>query len=98
MILEKIHTLIDGNVETNSYSKIFNIFSSSLIVVSVVLIILQSYQNVDQDFGQIIHGMKALIVVFFTIEYMIRLITTHFQYPTKHKFLPPYFSSSLLWG
>lgn len=50
-VLERFHALLDGNVENNKFSKAYNAFSSALIIISVILIILESYQSVQDIYG-----------------------------------------------
>lgn len=86
-LMKQIYTLIDGDVESNKYSRAYNVFSSSLIVVSVLLIVLQSYKEINNTFGWFIHATEGVVVVFFTFEYLLRLITSSYQYPDKNKAL-----------
>lgn len=87
--LQRLHNIIDGNVETNRFSRYYNIFSSTLIIISILLIILESFREIKSELIELIYGVETLVVIFFTIEYVIRLITSRYLYP-KHKFAAPF--------
>ena len=88
-ILRKTHSIIDGNIETNKLSRHYNIFSSALIIISILLIILESFEELEIYLSSIIYTTETFVVIFFSIEYIIRLITSPFQYPNK-KFIAPF--------
>lgn len=48
--LQRSHAIINSNLETNKYSKLYNLFSSTLIVISIILIILESFKELKDAF------------------------------------------------
>ena len=83
--LKKLHSVIDGNIENNKISKHYNIFSSTLIIISILLIILESFKELEEHLSGIIYTTETVVVIFFSLEYLLRLITSPYQYPNKKK-------------
>lgn len=96
LFLKKIHSIIDGNIETNKLSKYYNIFSSTLIIISILLIILESFEELEERLSILIYTTETFVVVFFSFEYILRLITSPFQYPNKKIIAPFLFVVSFL--
>lgn len=86
--LKKLHTIIDGNIENNKLSKYYNVFSSSLIIISILLIILESFESLNIFLGTVSYTIESVVVIFFSIEYVLRIITSPYQYP-ENKFTAP---------
>jgi len=96
VFLKKIHSVIDGNIETNKLSRHYNIFSSTLIIVSILLIILESFEELEERLSKLIFTTETVVVIFFSLEYVLRLITSPFQYPGKKIIAPFLFVISFL--
>lgn len=94
--LLRLHHLIDGNIETNKLSKAYNIFSSSLIIISILLIILESFKEFQETLKGVIYSIETVVVIFFTLEYIVRLITSPYLYPKKKLLSPLLFIFSFL--
>ena len=94
--LHRLHNLIDGNIETNKLSKTYNVLSSALIIISILLIILESFKEFQEALKEFIYTIETVVVIFFTIEYIIRLITSRYLYPEKKLFAPFLFIFSFL--
>lgn len=94
--LKRLHNLIDGNIETNRLSKTYNVFSSTLIIISILLIILESFKEFKEALSGTIYAIESFVVIFFTIEYIVRLITSTYLYPDKKRLAPLLFIFSFL--
>ena len=76
MRLKKIHLIIDGNPEKNKTAKKYSIVSSLVIVISVLLIILEKITPQNQSLATFFDFTEVIIIIFFTIEYILRIITS----------------------
>lgn len=56
--------------------KIFNISLLTIIVISVVVVLLESVPQIRKDFGNILHIIEWIITIIFTIEYILRISIT----------------------
>jgi len=56
--------------------KVFDISLLVCIVLSVVVVLLESVEWVKQDYGYLLHTLEWSFTILFTIEYLLRLICT----------------------
>lgn len=64
--------------------KVFDIILLILIVFSIILVMLESVQKIDQKYHDILYYGEWFITIFFTIEYIARIITV--KKPSKYIF------------
>ena len=69
----KLHTII---YEADTpMGKLFDVVSLILILVSVILVILESVTSIDTHYHDLLYFGEWVITIFFTIEYILRIIT-----------------------
>jgi len=71
---QKVHIVIYG-VNT-FYGKLFDVILLGFIFLSVLLVMLESVQSLDAKYHTFLHISEWTITVFFTIEYILRIIST----------------------
>lgn len=64
--------------------KLFDIVLIFLIVLSVILVMLESIKEVDQQYHRILLTLEWVVTIFFTLEYIARLISI--RKPWKYVF------------
>lgn len=64
--------------------KLFDIILVVLIVLSVILVMLESIKEVDRDYHQILLTLEWVVTIFFTLEYIARLVSI--KKPWKYVF------------
>ncbi|MCB0548359.1 MAG: ion transporter [Phaeodactylibacter sp.] len=83
-VKETIFEIIEGADENGSrWSRFFDLFIVGLITLSILQVILESYRNIYTRYAEQFHALEVIIVVFFTIEYLLRLWTAGLKYPQK---------------
>lgn len=70
---KKLHEII-YEADTPS-GKVFDIALFILIILSVVLVMLESIEEVDQNYHDILLTLEWVITIFFSFEYIARLVT-----------------------
>ena len=81
-IKEKVFALIDGGDGPKSLSnKIIDITIVAFITLSVVQIILESFQPINDRYGDEFWLFEIFVVIIFTIEYLLRLWIADLTYP-----------------
>lgn len=55
--------------------KTFDVVLLSLIVASIILVMLESVESLDAKYGQLFYIGEWIITIFFTIEYILRIVT-----------------------
>ncbi len=71
---QKVHIIIYG-VNT-FYGKLFDLILLGLIFLSILLVMLESVKSLDAKYHTFLHVSEWIITVFFTIEYILRIIST----------------------
>lgn len=79
---QRINIIIHG-VNT-PMGKIFDIVLLFIILLSVLLVLLESVQNLDDQYHDILVLAEWVITIFFTIEYILRIVST--RKPLKYMF------------
>ncbi len=68
---QKIHTIIFGT-ETPA-GKLFDVVLIYCILISMLVMVLDSVASVEQQFGVWINGVEWLFTAIFTLEYLVRI-------------------------
>lgn len=85
--------IISRGSDGDRASKLFDGVIMSLIAVSIVSIILESFDGFAAQYYGILHGLEVLCVIVFSIEYALRIWTADLLYPeSKHPRLKYVFS------
>ena len=74
IIRQRIHITIYG-VNT-LYGKLFDITLLALIFLSVILVMLETVKTLDAKYHTFIYISERVITIFFSIEYILRIIST----------------------
>jgi voltage-gated potassium channel len=73
ILKQRIHITIYG---TNTFEgKLFDIVLLFLIFLSVLLVMLESVETLDAKYHTFLHVAEWVITIFFTIEYIFRIIS-----------------------
>lgn len=62
-------------------SRIFDVFIMTLIIVNVVFVLAETFENLPLILRQISGPLEVISVIIFTIEYFLRIWTADIQYP-----------------
>jgi voltage-gated potassium channel len=69
----KLHSII-SEADTSA-GKGFDVILLILIVASIILVMLESVESLDAKFGELFYYGEWIITIFFTLEYILRIIT-----------------------
>ena len=78
-IQAKTYALLDGS-EYSAASRFIEFFIVSIVVLNVLVIILESVQTVNQDFGHAFYYFEVFSVIIFTVEYILRVWSYGLRY------------------
>lgn len=87
MILKQyIYGIInEKDLGKNHWNKTFEFFITGLIGFSVIQIILESFQDINNKYGQFFQIFEIISVMIFSIEYFFRIWTAELKYPNISK-------------
>ncbi len=79
---QKVHIVIYGT--STKAGRLFDLILLGLILLSVVLIMMETVTSFDQQYHSELVSLEWIITIFFTIEYLLRIISI--QKPWKYIF------------
>ena len=92
-IKKRIFEIISKADEGDLVSKIFDWSIMGLIALSILSIILESFDGIYQKWHSVFQIFELITVAVFTVEYLLRIWTADLLYPeTKHPHLKYFFS------
>ena len=80
-IKQSIFRIISVDDGRKIKSQIFDIFISLLILLSVLAIILESFDSLTERYEKQFRYFEVFAVIIFTIEYVLRFWTSDLLYP-----------------
>lgn len=84
-IKETVYHLIDGNRGTHKADAYVDMFISGLIVLNVVAIFLETYEEIRISYQSIFQVFEFFSVCVFLVEYILRIWTADLLYPQLSK-------------
>ena len=76
-----VFDIISKDDGDNRASKIFDLLIMSLIVLSIVAIVLESFEELSSKYSAVFRVFEAFTVAVFTVEYLARIWTADLLYP-----------------
>ena len=79
----RLHEIIEIGAGDDRISRAYDFISALLIVLFLVISILETFDTVRGKAGVVLNAAEIVIVVFFTLDYILRLCTARYKYPEK---------------
>ncbi|MBR1584350.1 MAG: ion transporter [Clostridia bacterium] len=90
---ENIFDIVSKDDGDNRASRVFDLLIMGLIVLSVVTIVLESFDDLNTRYRALFSAFESFTVAIFTVEYALRIWTADLLYPNeKHPRLKYVFS------
>ena len=80
----RLYEVIEIGAGDDRLSRAYDFISALLIVLFLVISILETFESVQRKAGNVLNGVEIGIVVFFTVDYILRLYTARYKYPEKN--------------
>jgi len=84
MLKQRIFRLMERNEENCRAARIFNGLILTLILMSIVVIVLQSFRQIDERYAGWFDGFELFTVIIFTLEYLLRIWVADMKYRSGH--------------
>ena len=78
---QRVFEIISKADEGDRMSRLFDGMIMTLILLSVVSIILESYKTLAENYKAVFRAFEYVTVVVFTLEYILRIWTADLLYP-----------------
>lgn len=76
----RVNEIIDKGEEGDKVSKVYDIASVILILLSVSSILIETFP-ISEGFHQFLHTFEVTVAIFFAVEYVLRVWTAPMDYP-----------------
>ena len=90
-IKQRIFDIISKAEEGDRASKVFDTGIIVLIALSIIAIILQSFESLATKYDAVFHWFEVITVAVFSVEYILRIWTADLLYPNekhpRHKYI-----------
>jgi voltage-gated potassium channel len=80
----KLYDIVNVEPESGIYGTVFNIGITTLIMLSVIMVVVESVAAIEQRFSAFFFYFELVSVIIFTIEYIIRLWTITLNEKYQH--------------
>ena len=87
LVKKRIHEILEKGKNYDKPSIIFDYFIIVLIILNVLAIFLESFQNIYKEFSSQLKIFEIISIIIFTIEYILRLWTAELKITKKNFFI-----------
>ncbi|MFP4064287.1 MAG: ion transporter [Bacteroidales bacterium] len=85
MLKTKIHHLVERGSHGKRLNRFFDYFIMTLILLSVFIIIFESFPEINEEIILAIQVFNVFSVIIFTIEYLLRLYVSDLTHPSNSR-------------
>ena len=82
---KKLFDIIEVGGEVSWMSRCYDVFSAVAILVNIAVVFMSTYAELRLSYGKIFTLIEAVTVVFFSIDYVLRIWTANILYPNKSR-------------
>ena len=79
----KIFKMVSVGVVDVFINQFYDVLSTSMLIINLVITILNTYDPIRAEYGFIFDPVELITVIFFGIDYVLRLYTAKCLYPNK---------------
>ena len=83
--LRRLFEIIEVGNDLDWISRTYDYVNVSTIVLNLIASVLYTYDGIREQYGTLLLAVEIVPAVFFAIDYVLRLITSHFLYPELTK-------------
>lgn len=84
-IKKKVFNVLNARLSGDAFGEKLDNFISTLILLNVLAIILASYNKINTYLGGFFTFFEIFSVIVFTIEYVLRIWTSNYLFPTESR-------------
>jgi len=81
---KRLFEIVQIGAAKDFLSRSFDVIISAIIILNIVVTFLETFSQLA-PFSKVLKGIELATIIFFTVEYIARLITADFLYPDKTK-------------
>ena len=78
----RLFEIIEVGNDLDKVSRAYDYLNVSTIIVNLIISVMSTFENLNSRFGQVFIIVEGMTVAFFAVDYVLRIITARFLYPT----------------
>ena len=78
---KRLFEIVEVGAGDDRFSRAYDWISALLILVFVTISILETFEHIEKTAGGLLNGIEIVLVIFFTVDYILRLITARYLRP-----------------
>ena len=82
---EKLFRMVSVGVVDEPVNQAYDIISTGALLLNLTASIMLTFDRLEADFGPLLLSIEAATVLFFAIDYALRLITANYLYPESNE-------------
>ena len=79
----RLYEIVEVGAGDDRISRCYDLVSALMIVLFLVVSIMETFDGLNRAHKGIFSAIELVIVLFFTVDYVLRLITARYQYPGR---------------
>lgn len=83
---QRVFQIIEVGYDLDYASRAYDYVNATAILLNLAVSILQTYENIREQYAPILYAAEAVTVVFFVVDYILRLFTARFLHNEKREF------------
>jgi len=85
VIRKRIFEIIEPADKKDIHSKIFDVSIIAIIIINIISVILESFESIRINYNNELYYIELFSIIIFTIEYLLRIITSDLLYHNSKK-------------
>ena len=80
-IKDTLFSMVSIGVTDNRLNQSYDIISTLALIINLIGAFASTFEEVRAQYGNLLHWVELITVIFFAVDYVLRLITAEKQYP-----------------
>ena len=77
---KKLYAMVSTGVTDSTLNQFYDVFSTLALIANLVCAFAATFENLDAKYGALFDYVDEITVLFFAIDYVLRIITAEQQY------------------
>ena len=78
---KRVFEIIEVGNDLDKFSRLYDFINAFAIIVNLIVSVMMTYAEMREKYGSLLLLVEAITVVFFALDYVLRIWTARFLYP-----------------
>ena len=79
---QRLSQIVEVGGSDDLISRSYDFLSTAMLILNLIVSIMATFDTMAQRYGHFLLSVEAMTIAFFALDYMLRLLTAHCQYPS----------------